>query len=137
MYEGDRRFDMVVRLSDAMRKDLEELATLLIPVPALLNGSADQIAFIALSEVATLDLVLGPNQVSRENGKRLVIVSANVRGRDIGSFVQEASTAIDQQVQTSRLLDKLGWAVRATQSAAKRLQIVVPVALLWYSPYCS
>src|SRR3546814_9258832 len=64
--------DMVVRLSDAMRKDIEGLSTLLIPVPALVNGNAEQIGFIALSEVATLDLVLGPNQVSRENGKRLV-----------------------------------------------------------------
>ena len=79
LYEGDRRFDMVVRLSDAMRKDIDGLSALLIPVPAPLNAAADQIGFIALKEVASLDLVLGPNQVSRENGKRLVIVSANVR----------------------------------------------------------
>lgn len=97
MYEGDRRFDMVVRLSDAMRKDIEGLSTLLIPVPALVNGNAEQIGFIALSEVATLDLVLGPNQVSRENGKRLVIVSANVRGRDIGSlFKRPAALLIER-----------------------------------------
>ncbi|WP_350568504.1 CusA/CzcA family heavy metal efflux RND transporter [Pseudomonas sp. H26/SER47-MNA-CIBAN-0231] len=131
MYEGDRRFDMVVRLSDAMRKDIEGLSTLLIPVPALVNGNAEQIGFIALSEVATLDLVLGPNQVSRENGKRLVIVSANVRGRDIGSFVQEASSAIDREVQVpAGYWTNWGGQFEQLQSAAKRLQIVVPVALL-------
>ena len=95
LYEGDRRFDMVVRLSDAMRQDVDGLSKLLIPVPALLNGNANSIGFIALSEVASLDLQLGPNQVSRENGKRLVIVSANVRGRDIGSFVAEAGEVIE------------------------------------------
>ena len=65
LYEGDRRFDMVVRLSDAMRKDIDGLSTLLIPVPAPLNAAANQIGFIALKDVASLDLVLGPNQVSR------------------------------------------------------------------------
>jgi cobalt-zinc-cadmium resistance protein CzcA len=131
LYEGDRRFDMVVRLSDAMRKDVEGLSKLLIPVPALLNGSADTIGFIALADVASLDLVLGPNQVSRENGKRLVIVSANVRGRDIGSFVQQASARIEQQVQIpAGYWTTWGGQFEQLQSAAKRLQIVVPVALL-------
>ena len=131
LYEGDRRFDMVVRLSDAMRKDVEGLSKLLIPVPALLNGSADTIGFIALADVASLDLVLGPNQVSRENGKRLVIVSANVRGRDIGSFVQQASAQIEQQVQIpAGYWTSWGGQFEQLQSAAKRLQIVVPVALL-------
>ena len=131
LYEGDRRFDMVVRLSDAMRKDVEGLSKLLIPVPALLNGSADTIGFIALADVASLDLVLGPNQVSRENGKRQVIVSANVRGRDIGSFVQQASARIEQQVQIpAGYWTTWGGQFEQLQSAAKRLQIVVPVALL-------
>jgi len=131
LYEGDRRFDMVVRLSDAMRKDIEGLSALLIPVPALLNGAADQIGFIALKEVASLDLVLGPNQVSRENGKRLVIVSANVRGRDIGSFVEDAGEVIEREVQVpAGYWISWGGQFEQLQSAAKRLQIVVPVALL-------
>ncbi|MNF50261.1 Cobalt-zinc-cadmium resistance protein CzcA [compost metagenome] len=131
LYEGDRRFDMVVRLSDAMRQDVEGLSKLLIPVPALLNGSADQIGFIALSEVASLDLAPGPNQVSRENGKRLVIVSANVRGRDIGSFVQQAGAQIEQDVPIpAGYWISWGGQFEQLQSAAKRLQVVVPVALL-------
>lgn len=130
LYEGDRRFDMVVRLSDAMRKDIEGLSALLIPVPAL-SGAANQIGFIALKDVASLDLVLGPNQVSRENGKRLVIVSANVRGRDIGSFVSEAGVVIERDVQVpAGYWTRWGGQFEQLQSAAKRLQIVVPVALL-------
>ncbi|POA43238.1 CusA/CzcA family heavy metal efflux RND transporter [Pseudomonas sp. MPR-ANC1] len=130
LYEGDRRFDMVVRLSDAMRKDIDGLSALLIPVPAV-NGAANQIGFIALQEVASLDLVLGPNQVSRENGKRLVIVSANVRGRDIGSFVSEAGAVIERDVQVpAGYWTSWGGQFEQLQSAAKRLQIVVPVALL-------
>ncbi|CAI8830660.1 CusA/CzcA family heavy metal efflux RND transporter [Pseudomonas zeae] len=130
LYEGDRRFDMVVRLSDAMRKDIDGLSALLIPVPAL-SGAANQIGFIALQDVASLDLVLGPNQVSRENGKRLVIVSANVRGRDIGSFVSEAGEVIERDVQVpAGYWTSWGGQFEQLQSAAKRLQIVVPVALL-------
>jgi len=130
LYEGDRRFDMVVRLSDAMRKDIDGLLALLIPVPAL-SGAANQIGFIALQDVASLDLVLGPNQVSRENGKRLVIVSANVRGRDIGSFVSEAGEVIERDVQVpAGYWTSWGGQFEQLQSAAKRLQIVVPVALL-------
>ncbi|WP_338801417.1 CusA/CzcA family heavy metal efflux RND transporter [Pseudomonas sp. RSB 5.4] len=130
LYEGDRRFDMVVRLSDAMRKDIDGLSALLIPVPAL-SGAANQIGFIALKDVASLDLVLGPNQVSRENGKRLVIVSANVRGRDIGSFVSEAGAVIEREVQVpAGYWTNWGGQFEQLQSAAKRLQIVVPVALL-------
>ncbi|MDX9674027.1 MULTISPECIES: CusA/CzcA family heavy metal efflux RND transporter [unclassified Pseudomonas] len=130
LYEGDRRFDMVVRLSDAMRKDIDGLSALLIPVPAL-SGAANQIGFIALKDVASLDLVLGPNQVSRENGKRLVIVSANVRGRDIGSFVSEAGAVIERDVQVpAGYWTSWGGQFEQLQSAAKRLQIVVPVALL-------
>jgi cobalt-zinc-cadmium resistance protein CzcA len=131
LYEGDRRFDMVVRLSDAMRKDIDGLSALLIPVPAPLNAAANQIGFIALQDVASLDLVLGPNQVSRENGKRLVIVSANVRGRDIGSFVSEAGEVIERDVQVpAGYWTSWGGQFEQLQSAAKRLQIVVPVALL-------
>jgi cobalt-zinc-cadmium resistance protein CzcA len=131
MYEGDRRFDMVVRLSDALRTDIEGLSRLLIPIPALANNAAGQLGFIALSEVASLDLVLGPNQISRENGKRLVIVSANVRGRDIGSFVEEAGAAIDTQVKIpAGYWTSWGGQFEQLKEASERLRIVVPVALL-------
>ncbi|MDA8481740.1 CusA/CzcA family heavy metal efflux RND transporter [Pseudomonas resinovorans] len=129
LFEGDRRFDMVVRLSDELRTDIEGLSRLLIPVPA--TGGSERIAFIPLSDVASLDLVLGPNQVSRENGKRLVVVSANVRGRDIGSFVSEAEERIQAQVEVpAGYWTSWGGQFEQLQSAAKRLQVVVPVALL-------
>lgn len=133
LYEGDRRFDMVVRLSEQLRTDVDGLSSLLIPVPAVTGSSAgnQQISFISLSQVASLDLVLGPNQISRENGKRVVIVSANVRGRDLGSFVEEAATTIDNGVQIpAGYWTNWGGQFEQLQSAAKRLQIVVPVALL-------
>lgn len=133
LYEGDRRFDMVVRLSEQLRTDVDGLSSLLIPVPAVTGSSAgnQQISFIALSQVASLDLVLGPNQISRENGKRVVIVSANVRGRDLGSFVEEAGNTIDNGVQIpAGYWTSWGGQFEQLQSAAKRLQIVVPVALL-------
>jgi cobalt-zinc-cadmium resistance protein CzcA len=131
LYEGDRRFDMVVRLSETLRTDVAGLSSLLIPVPASAGSANQQISFIALSQVATLDLVLGPNQISRENGKRLVIVSANVRGRDLGSFVQDAGNSIESNVQIPPgYWTTWGGQFEQLQSAAKRLQIVVPVALL-------
>ncbi|WLH30779.1 CusA/CzcA family heavy metal efflux RND transporter [Pseudomonas canadensis] len=128
LYEGDRRFDMVVRLSDALRTDIDGLSRLLIPVPGNASG---QLGFIALSQVASLDLVLGPNQISRENGKRLVIVSANVRGRDIGSFVEEAEAAILAQVKVpAGYWTTWGGQFEQLKEASERLRIVVPVALL-------
>ncbi|WP_426781480.1 CusA/CzcA family heavy metal efflux RND transporter [Pseudomonas syringae] len=131
LYEGDRRFDMVVRLSEQLRTDVSGLSSLLIPVPASAGSINQQISFISLSQVASLDLVLGPNQISRENGKRLVIVSANVRGRDLGSFVEDAGQTIDSSVQIpAGYWTNWGGQFEQLQSAAKRLQIVVPVALL-------
>ncbi len=131
LYEGDRRFDMVVRLSDTLRTDIDGLSRLLIPVPALASSTSGQLGFIALSQVASLDLVLGPNQISRENGKRLVIVSANVRGRDIGSFVEEAEAAITTQVKVpAGYWTTWGGQFEQLKEASERLRIVVPVALL-------
>ncbi|WP_025131777.1 efflux RND transporter permease subunit [Pseudomonas sp. PH1b] len=131
LYEGDRRFDMLVRMSDKLRTDIDGLSRLLIPVAATAGSSNGQLGFIALSEVASVDLVLGPAQVSRENGKRLVIVSANVRGRDMGSFVEEATQAIADQVQIpSGYWITWGGQFEQLQEASQRLEIVVPVALL-------
>lgn len=131
LYQGDRRFDMVVRLSDQLRTDIDGLSRLLIPIPASTSTGNGQIGFIALSEVASLDLVLGPNQVSRENGKRLVIVSANVRGRDIGSFVEEATALIAGKVKVpAGYWTTWGGQFEQLQEASQRLQVVVPVALL-------
>jgi len=130
-FEGDRRFDIVVRLSDTLRADPDVLARLPIPVPAVAGAASDRIDFIPLAEVATLEFVLGPNQISREDGKRLVVVSANVRGRDIGSFVQDASAAIaERNPIPPGYWTTWGGQFEQLQAAAKRLQLVVPLALL-------
>ncbi len=96
LFEGDRRFDIVIRLPETLRADLPALSNLLIPLPP--NNLA-RIDFIPLSDVARLDLSPGPNQISRENGKRRIVVSANVRGRDIGSFVLEAQQKLQDGVK--------------------------------------
>ena len=129
MFEGDRRFDIIVRVPENVRSDLEAIKRLPVPLPASGNSSARK--FIPLSEVADLSLSPGPNQVSRENGKRRVVVSANVRGRDIGTFVAEAEQAIQQQIK----LPTGYWMVwggqfENLQSATNRLKVVVPVSLL-------
>ncbi|MCP1604629.1 CusA/CzcA family heavy metal efflux RND transporter [Pseudomonas citronellolis] len=128
LFEGDRRFDLLVRLPEAQRSDIDGLSRLLLPLPA---GADGRIAFIPLGQVAQLQLLQGPNQVSRENGKRLVVVSANVRGRDIGSFVAEAEQRLANEVQVpAGYWTAWGGQFEQLQSAAKRLQVVVPVALL-------
>lgn len=128
LFEGDRRFDLLVRLPDAQRSDIDGLSRLLLPIPA---GADGRIGFIPLGEVARLQVRQGPNQISRENGKRLVVVSANVRGRDIGSFVGEAQRRIDAEVQVpAGYWTTWGGQFEQLQSAARRLQVVVPLALL-------
>ncbi len=128
-FQGDRRFDIVVRLPEAVRENLSALKKLPIALPKQ-DGQA-QAAYIPLSEVATFDLAPGPNQISREDGKRRIVVSANVRGRDLGSFVSEATAAIGQKVQVpAGYWTSWGGTFEQMQSAAKRLQIVVPAALV-------
>ncbi len=123
IFEGDRRFDMVVRLPEVQRTNLHALASLPIP---LANG-----AYVPLSEVADLELAPGPNQISRESGKRRVVVTANVRGRDLGSFVAEAQQRIAEDVElpAGYWLD-YGGTFEQLESASKRLSLVVPATLL-------
>ncbi|WP_238913432.1 CusA/CzcA family heavy metal efflux RND transporter [Achromobacter insolitus] len=128
-FQGDRRFDIVVRLPEAVRENLSALRKLPIALPRQ-EGQA-QAAYIPLSEVATFDLAPGPNQISREDGKRRIVVSANVRGRDLGTFVSEATAVIGQKVQVpAGYWTSWGGTFEQLQSAAKRLQVVVPAALL-------
>ncbi|MDK3022031.1 CusA/CzcA family heavy metal efflux RND transporter [Cupriavidus taiwanensis] len=126
-FSGDRRFDIVVRLPDAVREDVEALRRLPVPLP---KEAAARTSYIPLSEVASVEIAPGPNQVSRENGKRRIVVSANVRGRDIGSFVPEAEAAIRARVQIpAGYWTSWGGTFEQLQSATARLQVVVPLAL--------
>jgi cobalt-zinc-cadmium resistance protein CzcA len=128
-FQGDRRFDVLVRLPDAVREDVEALRRLPIPLPR--SGSDGRVAYVPLAELATLDLSPGPSQVSRENGKRRVVVSANVTGRDLGSFVAEAQSAIEQKVKVpAGYWTSWGGTFEQLESARQRLQLVVPLALL-------
>jgi cobalt-zinc-cadmium resistance protein CzcA len=123
IFEGDRRFDIVVRLPETLRQDPQVLERLPIP---LAGGGA-----VPLSEVATIERIQGPNQISREDGKRRAVVTTNVRGRDLGSFIAEAKQRIDTEVDLPEgyWID-YGGTFEQLQSAATRLQIVVPLALL-------
>jgi cobalt-zinc-cadmium resistance protein CzcA len=150
LFQGDRRFDIVVRLPDALRSDPEALARLPIALPVALASSAGtavaattaatafppsaaatRTSYVPLSELASLDVAPGPNQISREDGKRRIVVTANVRGRDVGSFVAEAKTKVGGDV-TIPPGYWLAWGgqFEQMQSAGQRLRIVVPAALL-------
>lgn len=130
LFEGDRRFDILVRLPESLRNDLESMKRLPIPLPRGASGVEGRTNFIQLAEVATFDLAPGPNQVSRENGKRRIVVSANVRGRDVGSFVADAEAALAQVKIPAGYWTSWGGTFENLQSATQRLQIVVPVSLL-------
>ena len=123
LYEGDQRVDIVVRLPEHLRTDPDRLLSL--PVPLAKGG------FVPLSELATTELVSGYNQINRENGKRRVVVSANVRGQDLGSFVNDVREAVAKQVDIpAGYWVEYGGTYQNLQSAANRLSIVVPVTLV-------
>ena len=131
LFQGDRRFDIIVRLPERLRNDMEAMKQLPIHLPVNEAGSQARPAYLQLGDVATFEVAPGPNQISREDGKRRVVVTANVRGRDIGSFVAEAEQKIQQAVKVpAGYWTTWGGTFEQLQSAAKRLQIVVPVALL-------
>lgn len=119
IFEGDRSFPVVIRLADAARADLETLGQTPVPTPA---GS-----FVPLASVADIQVLNGPNQISRENGKRRVVVQANVRGRDVASVVAEARTAIAREVQLpAGTWLEWGGQFENLASARDRLALVVP-----------
>jgi cobalt-zinc-cadmium resistance protein CzcA len=126
IFEGDRSFDIVVRLPESVRSDLEALSNLPVALPKATPNSPVQ--SLALNRVARFSFTEGPNQISRENGKRRIVVTANVRGRDLGSVVAEAQTRIAQKVQLPPGY-WLTWGGQSENLAAARQQlaVVVPV----------
>ncbi|WP_353157391.1 CusA/CzcA family heavy metal efflux RND transporter, partial [Herminiimonas fonticola] len=130
LFQGDRRFNIIVRLPEHIRNDLDAIKRLPISLPRT-QGSESKTSYIPLGEVVTLDVAPGPNQISREDGKRRIVISANVRGRDIGSFVADAEEKIRQQVTIpSGYWTTWGGQFEQLQSATQRLKIVIPVTLL-------
>ncbi len=122
VYEGEQRFNLVVRLNEASGRDIETIRNLLLTAP---NGSR-----VPLSQIAEIKLVEGPAQISREDTRRRIGVELNVRGRDIGSFVTEAQAKIEREVQLPPgYYLKWGGTFENLQRASERLLIVVPIAL--------
>jgi heavy metal efflux system protein len=123
LFQGDRRIDIVVRLPESLRASETAIEQLTVPLP---GGG-----FVPLAEVAEVGIAEGPNQVNRELGKRRVVVTANVRGRDLGSFVTELQAAVrdDVALPEGYWLD-YGGTFEQLQSASARLSIVVPLTLL-------
>jgi cobalt-zinc-cadmium resistance protein CzcA len=123
IFEGDRRFPVVIRMAESARSDLTAVAQ--VPVPTAAGG------FVPLSTVADIAVVDGPNQISRENGKRRVVVQANVRDRDVAGVVADARAAIDSQVKLpAGSYLEWGGQFENLASARDRLAIVVPICFV-------
>lgn len=123
IFEGDRRFELVVRLPELLRRDMNSLHELPVPLP--------QGGYVPLAELVDLEIASAPSQISRENGKRRVVVTANVRERDLGSFVAEVQERIKAEVNlpAGYWLD-YGGTFEQLASATQRLSIVVPVTFV-------
>jgi cobalt-zinc-cadmium resistance protein CzcA len=141
MFEGDRRFDIVVRLPETLRQDPEALARLPIMVPADKEEQQHAAAStwadasggrtVPLSALGKVKLTDGANQINRENGKRRIVVTANVRDRDLGGFVEELRGVLEQRVKLpSGYWVQYGGSFEQLISAGQRLAIVVPVTLI-------
>lgn len=123
IFEGIRRFDIFVRFAEEARSNAEAIRHILIAAP---DG-----AKVPLDQLASIDEIVGPRQITRENNQRFITVQCNVRGRDIGSFVAEAQKALDEKIQMPPgYLVNWGGQFELQQEANKRLALVVPVALL-------
>lgn len=145
IFQGDRRFDLVVRLADRVREDIDSLKALPIPIKGGGHRRTDEMnqeellkteylnaenapSYVPLRSIAELHVKDGPNQISRENGKRRIVVQANIRGRDLGSFVAEAQDRVEAEIE----LPAGSWLAWGGQfenlvAAKKRLSVVVPV----------
>lgn len=144
-YHGDRGFPIVVRLPESQRINTDQISQLPIAIPenathqnvrlaterAELHSELPTDRFVTLQEIADIEITEGPNQISRENGKRRIVVTANVRGRDLGSFVQEAQSRIAKELDLPAGY-WLGWdgQYEHLMNAKSRLLIVIPVVLL-------
>ncbi|MEP7311603.1 MAG: CusA/CzcA family heavy metal efflux RND transporter [Pseudomonadota bacterium] len=141
LFEGDRRFDIVVRLPEDVRSDPARLADLPVPLPVDegrgdevrrgANWNSGSLGVVPLREIARIEQTEGPNQINRENGKRRVVVTANVRGRDLGSFVSELRQRVNAEVRVpAGYWVEYGGSFEQLVDAGRRLAVVVPLALV-------
>lgn len=130
IFEGDRRFDIVVRLPNALRENLDELGAL----PVMLPVVGEQRASVPLRQLVQFRFTQGLNEVSRDNGKRRIYVEANVVGRDMGSYVDDAQTRLGKEVKLSPgSWMEWGGQFQNLRAATDRLAIIVPVCLVLIS----
>jgi len=128
IYEGDRRFRLLVRLDESLHRDERALAKLPIHLP---NSDNPDLSYVPLGEVANIRMIEGPNQINRQDGKRNVVVTANVEGRDLGSFIKDLQSSIDTNLDIpGGYWIEYGGTFEQLQSASQRLMIVVPLTLL-------
>jgi heavy metal efflux system protein len=141
--DGDRRFPIVVRLAESLRTDIDAIKRIPVPLPvknqeidspfslASLRSQHNAERFVPLGELVDFEVAPGPNQISRENGKRRIVITSNIRGRDIGSFVQEAQARIKSELSLPPGY-WISWGGQFEQllNATQRLKLVVPLALL-------
>lgn len=146
VFEGDRRFNIIVRLPEDIRGNLDALARLPVPLPHMESHTDDPMpasfnpmsnftvhgrTWVPLSEVASIEITPGLNQVNRENGKRRVVIGANVRGRDLGTFVKDVEQAVGEKVDVPPgYWLEYGGTFEQLQSAAERMQWLIPMALI-------
>ncbi len=129
IFDGDRRFSIVVRLPEELRAKIDDIGRVRIPLAARPGETTRH--FVPLAEIAKVETVVGPNQISRENGKRRVVVTANVRGRDLGSFVSDLQSQVREKVTIpTGYWIEYGGTFQQLISASRRLQLVVPIGLL-------
>ena len=137
-FQGDRRFPIVVRLSDALRNNLEALKRIPVLLPVAETPSSDERPvsasgpnYVPLGAVADFEIKPGPDQINRENGKRRIVVTCSIRDRDIGSFVAETRSKIEGQVRLpTGYWIEWGGQFEQLQRATERLTVVIPVALI-------
>lgn len=127
IYEGDRRFKLMVRMDESVRQDPAAIAR--IPI-ALSRNQSPELSYVPLGEVATISEIEGPNQVNRQNGKRNIVATANVQGEDLGSFIDATQQIMNAQLNLpSGYWLEYGGTFEQLESASKRLSIVVPITL--------
>ena len=136
IFEGDRRFPLILRLPEKLRTNMDAWKDIPVrikagaPLQTVATTASDVPMFVPLGELADFEVGPGPNQISRENGKRRVVITANVRGRDLGSFVREAQEKVRGVEITPGSWITWGGTFEQLISASERLKIVVPVALV-------